>query len=257
MKPSDFFITSRQLFGLLIPGTVWVSALVLILVKTDVLRLMNYVGEANLAGCLGFLLVAFILGTILQYPSFALTAYCAAKWGRFRNWIGSDPNYPDTQAHRKKVRDVIWAKYGNLQKWEALWGVQPPQVLADEQKSQHEVFALCKRSILSRAPAMARRLLDHEDEINLLGMLPLPTTLFAVALLLHVQEVGSLGLRGPHWLWYLGLFLAWGVLIVYLVRRFYYERAEEYRSAYIIFLLIERGLVKDAGGERPASETNE
>ncbi|MDQ3773836.1 MAG: hypothetical protein M3461_05475 [Pseudomonadota bacterium] len=70
MKPADFFIGSREFFGSLIPGLLWLLAMALLLVNASIHNLLEFAADANWIEALSFIGLSLLIGTLLQHISF-------------------------------------------------------------------------------------------------------------------------------------------------------------------------------------------
>jgi hypothetical protein len=311
MKPTDFFVGSRQFFGFLIPGVVWLGSILLILVNTPLRELLTYAAAANWIGALSFLALAFVIGILTQDRSFGfsrsvsrrLTEYerrndkqrhslrirgkithadeadqnaaavsaeslpadgigetyrlgtnqkqneikhgarsRGSKPNCMRRWLLSERLAPRRYraALSREVADLLRRRFTGVR--------VPPRLYFDpadrHYQGERQIFTICKRSMLSRSPELGRLLREKEDEINLVGMLPLPLAFLVVGLLMHVSDIRKLPVRGGPACWAIGLIIFGAAVIIHLLFRFHRLRKEEFRMCLESFLLVESGLAE-------------
>jgi hypothetical protein len=276
MKPSDFFIGSREFFGALIPGLIWLAAIVLIVVDASIHRLLIHAANANWIGVLSFTGLALLIGTLFQYRSFNISRQIHRF---FREAEQPNSNYPRTSrflnsrfvkryfgeplapmAYRaallkqaeEKIRERIQNVYPNLEG-------QHFDLKDQLYQGERQVFTACKRSVLARSPELGRALKEKEAEINLIGTLPLPLFFFTIGLLLHRNDISQLPLKfkGQLWLWSIGISVAAVIAIAHLLLRFHALRKEEVRVCVESFFLVEYGLAENRTSIQPAASGEE
>ena len=270
MKPSDFFIGSREFFGALIPGLIWLAAAVLIFINESIHKMLIYASSTNWIGALSFAGLALLVGTLLQSLSFNFSRMVHRflreaeqpnskypKINRFlsnrfiKRYVG-EPFAPMSyrsallKQAEKKIRGDVKSTYPNL-KGEHF---DPTDQLY---QGERQVFTACKRSVLTRSPELGRLLKEKEVEVNLIGTLPLPLFFFALGLLLHSTDISELPLRVNHlsWLWSLGIVAVALVAVTHLLLRFHALRKEEVRMCLETFFLIEYGMAESRKPDEP------
>lgn len=263
MKPSDFFIGSREFFGALIPGLIWLAAFVLIFIDKSIYGVLIYASSTNWVGALSFAGLALLLGTLLQSRAFSF----ARRVHRFLREVEQpDSKYPRisrflgnrflerylledsaSMCHRRGLIEQAQSRIRGHMKgaYQSLNGEKMD--LADQlYQGERQIFTACKRSVLARSPELGRLLKEKEAEVNLIGTLPLPLLFLTLGLLLHSRDISELPLRFNHlsllWDFAIGVFAV--VAITYLLLRFHASRKEEVRMCLESFLLIECALAE-------------
>lgn len=85
MKPSDFFLSARQAFGVLLPGTIYVLS-VLVVVHWD--KGLLGLTSANLTEVAVFLAASYVVGSALEEPTYTFAVRFSAWANRAR--VSSD-----------------------------------------------------------------------------------------------------------------------------------------------------------------------
>jgi hypothetical protein len=264
MKPSDFFIGSREFFGALIPGLIWLAAAVLIFINVSIHKMLVYASNTNWIGALSFAGLALLVGTLLQSRSFSFSRMVHkflreaeqpnSKYPRIKRFLSNhsvkryfgEPFAPMSyrsalfEQAEKKIRGNIKSVYPNL-KGEHF---DPTDQLY---QGERQIFTACKRSVLARSPELGHLLKEKEVEVNLIGTLPLPLFFFALGLLLHSRDISELPLRVNHlsWLWSFGIVAVALVAVIHLLLRFHALRKEEVRMCLESFFLIGYGMAEN------------
>lgn len=290
MKPADFFIGSREFFGSLIPGLLWLIAIVLLLVNASIQNLLEFAVDANWIEPLSFIGLSLLIGTLLRHISFNFSRRVHKflreaeqphsrypKISRFLNsrivkrFIGESlAPMPYRTALLTKAERMINERlqdaYPNLKSSPS----DPPDQLQDAYprlegvhfdpadrlyQGERQVFTACKRSVLARSQELGRALKEKEAEINLIGTLPLPVALLALGLLSHAGDISELMLRmkGQPCLWVTGIIVVAVTAFVHLLLRFHALRKEETRVCLETFFLLEYGLAESRKGDQPAA----
>jgi hypothetical protein len=306
MKPSDFFLGSRQFFGFLIPGVLWVTSIVLLLSKTRISDLLEFLADIKLAEALSFLASALVVGMLTQDRSFGFARWVSRKITNYEKKLqkqlhsrgigGSTLRAVDPAlSSDTKIGRIIWlriqqlfARIGRrLGRWRivitgehlapvryrAALGRQaaqmirerfvgarvPPRLYFDSEdkhyQGERQIFTICKRSVLARSLELGRILKEKEDEVNLVGMLPLPLIFLSTTLFLRAHHISNLPVVGNTLQWRWGLAITSPLLIVYLLIRFHHLRKEEFRVCLESFLLVESGLAKDSKAGDPTAKS--
>lgn len=166
MKLADFFVGSRQLFGFLAPGVLWLVTLYLPFSSRFAGEVL---AEADALDVLVFLAVALVVGTAVETISFkvAVRISAALRGERVSRERGDSDYFPLSVSPdlRRLCREI------------ALRQAPAPEYvdgMTDRELSQH-----CKYTVLERSHRFRDRLVEYEAEINLLAMLSLPLVLFA------------------------------------------------------------------------------
>lgn len=196
MKPADFFIGSREFFGSLIPGLLWLIAIVFLLVNASMQKLLELAADANWIGVLLFIGLSLLIGTLLQRISFNFARRVHKflreaeqpnsrypKISRFLNsrivkrFIGESlapmPYRTAllTRAERM-INERLQEAYPNLKRnlsdpadqlqdaYPSLEGVHfdPADRLY---QGERQVFTACKRSVLARSQELGRALKEQ------------------------------------------------------------------------------------------------
>lgn len=256
MKPSDFFVDSRRFFGALIPGILWVTAIVLITVETHILPLLDYASKANLIGVLSYVGISFAIGSLLQSFSFWLS-----------ETIVSLPIFKPAQMnYREKlleqVGEIIKERTKPAKVHMEGKGVHDFPDLAgedftdDDAPKRHygewQVFNACKRTVTARSAELATELKEKEAEINLIGTLLPPLLLLILGLWFRLTEISELPVRWLYYPWLFGSICIFLLAIWRLPRRFHILREEEYRICLETFLLIDSGLTESRACNLPS-----
>jgi hypothetical protein len=237
MKPSDFYLSSRQLFGFLVPGLAWVLDAVVFLDRDACHSPLIYAALNPGAVPVLFLLAAGVVtGMLFQWISFWISEQIELRLRRERR--GSRPQ----QRLAEMETRILRALQTRRDQMGPLW-----DLVMDTRDGNWARFVVCKNSVISRAPELSRRLLDLENEINLVGMLALPIVVLAVALWWHPFCFGTAVDK-----FVLPEFL--GAFSVYLFWIFYQLRLVERKDCYEAFLLLEGKLAENASSESDKSE---
>jgi hypothetical protein len=250
MKPTDFYLSSRHIFGTLVPGMVWLVFFGTLFSKHEKLSvdtMIPFISFSKDNGHLsdsvvlplllaGLVLSSFVIGLLMTSVAFTFTNLCVNSCPRF---VGrSSPSQrrqidPDLSALRSAVNDLFSTKY---------YGPLYSYLL--KIKAGDRLFSSCKQSAMFRAPELMRRLMEKEDEINLYATLPLPVIACGVAYFIsnpHITAV-SIGFGAV----YLGCAL-------YFMWLFSHSRVDEEKDCYQIFLLLETDLTKPVSQKQPDS----
>lgn len=171
MKLADFFIGSRQLFGFLAPGLVWLLVIYVAIGRSTVLEALS---KAEALEILAFLGLALVVGTAVETISFRIAVRASASLRGDRvSREADDSDYFPLSLPRDLISHCRELAVRRSNVPEAIRG------MSDRQLSQY-----CKYSVIERTEELRSRLIEYESEINLLAMLPLPLVLFSVSNLL-------------------------------------------------------------------------
>jgi hypothetical protein len=178
MRLADFFVGSRQLFGFLIPGTIWLFCLLIPVADKDLSVILH---QSHAIDIFLFLAAALIIGTAMESLSFYLAVRTSAAL--FRERLSREKH--DTDYFPMSVPKPLIATARNVaQRHEPVSGY----ILS---LSNREFSQYCKQTVLEHSKRHRRRLEEYEAEVNLLAMLPLPLIVFAA-----VTAIWGLG--GPN-----------------------------------------------------------
>lgn len=222
---SDFYVGSRQLFGFVVPGLVWLSSIILVVTRADPISLMLDVSLLEVAL---FLAASLLVGTAIETVSFKVGVNLSAWLHRAR--VSNDPHQTDYLPSDvnpqlvQRVRRVIQDRYGD----DAY-----VSELDDRQLSQ-----FCRRFVLEKSNQLRRRVTEYEAEINLLAMLVLPLLVFVLAWTWNSWvALDNLDVLQRLTRWVAGV-LAIFALEILLLARLHPLRREEAEAWYEMFLLI-------------------
>ncbi len=179
MKLGDFFVGSRQLFGFLAPGVIWLFALYIPITSRP---LGDVIRDAAPAEAFLFLALALLVGTAVESVSFGVAVRLSAA---VRRGKVSREKHDFDYLPLSLPSDLIRRCRAVAARTEASPGYIDS--LTDREFSQY-----CKYSVIDRSPKHGSRLLEYEAEINLLAMLVMPLALLAVS-----TAVWGLGGPGP------------------------------------------------------------
>ncbi len=168
MKLSDFFLGSRQLFGFLAPGSIWLASLFLLVFNIEPISLFE-----DLSGwkILFFFAASLVVGTAIETLSFNISVRLSA-WihGQNVSREEGDLDYFPSDVDKTLMghaRDVIAKDYQDLTYTEGL--------------NDREFSQLCRRHVLNHSSTGKERIIEYESEVNLLSMLFLPLLIFSAA----------------------------------------------------------------------------
>lgn len=167
MNPSDWSLRARQIFGILVPGVVWVfCGLMLLHVPDPPIRLVTSV-EPSWVEAAVFLSVSYVVGFALRKTSWSFSVRASRRAaavlpGLFRDSV-MEKRADDLLA---RVTEAIEHRYSHNQDFE------PPPA--------ERVFGFCKRILRGSSPELYGHLDAYEDDINLLNLLPLPLFMFSL-----------------------------------------------------------------------------
>jgi hypothetical protein len=154
VKPSDFFVHSRQFFGFLIPGAMWVSAAFLVHDR----RPDEWVGDGlSVVRAISFLGLSYVVGIIMQTVLF---------------WIKE-------QLFTPQVQDVLADVHKEFIRSE----MKKVGIIKNDQIKDTQLPVLCKLYVLEHSGTMGGVSKEHEDDINILIGSPIALIALLVALL--------------------------------------------------------------------------
>ena len=171
MKAGDFFISLRQLFGVIIPGAIWACVFCLIVLNENPL---TYNRNPN-----GFEVAIVIFGFyLIGYSARHLAFTVGGMSGDLCNWIeGLVPEWMRKWAMRSR----------SLNADERI--IRRARVILDNLKSENitydpaDVPVLCKFYVLGESE-LSRKVEELEAEINLFATMVLPLMMLVVALIM-------------------------------------------------------------------------
>ena len=158
---SDFFLRGRQFFGFLIPGIIWAAAGALLFFRTVAFPFRDNPKWPNTAL---FLMLSYLIGFALNRLSFSFVRGLSLKLQDKAATVRIRRRLMDLRA---RVRKQLRANYIG----------QPGFVLPPKNR----LAAFCKRFIREKTAVLGKDLDSYEEEINFVGMLPLPMLVLVVA----------------------------------------------------------------------------
>jgi hypothetical protein len=204
MKLSDFLIRGRHLFGFLIPGLMWIASF-FYLTDRD---LITFVEGGNSWIRIGVLLgISYILGFILQTLIFPVIADSLKKL-----FVEKSKKYDKMDA---QLVEILKAKLPANQ----------TELLIEKNRLPN----FCKYYILEFADELKRKVMEKENDINLMvaTMIPAPLLVFSI--------IKSNLSGGYIWLT-VGVIIVFWVGLVFRLRHYLEGEKEEWRE---IFLLLQ------------------
>jgi hypothetical protein len=219
----------RQFFGFLLPGLVWLAAAAAFVIPhAPLAEIASHVARATIVASAVVSAIAFLLGVATQGVSYAAAKLVADVLDRISK---RQDGYEQElfQAAANRLADVA-KKEGFLADGE--------RKKLPEYRQWREVFLRAKWFVLIRAPVLGRRLLEVETEINIVGMVLLPTVVLGAVLLYRTHQgvVPVDGVFEPGQ-WTGGLFAALIVALLSLGSAFREARRQEARIVLQTFLL--------------------
>ncbi|SRR6266567_1217268 len=154
MRPTDFFVRGRQLFGFIIPGAVWLSALVVALGHNPLAVLEQ--GQVLVRAVL-FTGVSYVVGFAIQTVVFQA----------MHRWLKRCPPAELVKQVQTELTRQVNAIGGG-------WSIDPAHL---------PVF--CKLYVLEHSPELQTVLREHEDDINLIVAIPPAICALGLATLYH------------------------------------------------------------------------
>ncbi len=191
MNPFRQFLGIRHFFGALVPGCVWIAAVVILLAgKGSLVSAARGISASDLTILLG---IGFLAGFVLQSFSFRVGTALASspvlkkkpfnvlRWGHGNTEYYS--NYATTvrqkaEAALKEESQVAFQIPEEVKKGIGKTG----DGKGKKQNDPDLTFLFCKRTIVERSARLADELEGIEADINLLATLPLPLAFFTLAL---------------------------------------------------------------------------
>lgn len=184
MKASDFFIGTRQLFGFLLPGALWIAAWMLIQNMTPVTYLT---GEPWIPNLLLFIGLSYVIGFVVQTWIFALIM-------EYQEWRHRSKSRSQSAANSKAPPPVPKEAQENAQ----LAATGETEVeryrrrLVDAVEKdlstrpagsleREKLPRFCKNFVLENSTNLRDQILELEGEINLMVGVALPLVFLSVA----------------------------------------------------------------------------
>jgi hypothetical protein len=226
MTPRDFFISSRQLFGYVVPGVVWLCVGAMVFLEASVRQLISMASDSTVVGAAWFIGLAAMAGTFARAGSY--TVLRALTRSEFVARTNEHHAYLRTEAVRR------------LKEAGLLPPTHPAPLLGYDQA--RELFTVCKELVVKHSPELVPTLVEKEAEINLVAMLSTPFLGFSIAAAWRAFELHEAGFRWATtdvqiWIiWRLGLVLAGVLFVVYSRRRFLKARIDEEKTCLRLFL---------------------
>ena len=239
VKPGDFYVRSRQFFGFLLPGTLWLAAAGLALSTQTIAGLLTAFANMSAIGAVLFLAFAFAIGLVTQ-RTFDLT-YAISRFITKR--VPSLARRDKTDALSDRgfyiARETIRAmgREPTDDGKRALQSIAEAEIAAGLWAERRAHFLICKSFLIARQSALVARMMEAEDEISLVGMLPMPFAACMVGLWLRAPELAAMGLRGSLWGWRIGLPAALIAGEYMLFRLFRHLRRHETRDGFRSFVV--------------------
>ncbi len=168
MRMADFFLGSRQFFGLLAPGLLWLAIAVLVLSPRSLEEFVSSLGVGEAAILVA---ISFVLGTALETLSFRTAVFVSARLSR----AAVSRELHDTDLLPLDVPQTLFSQARSR----AMTEYPNASYLASI--SDREFAQFCKQFLLEKTRYLAKRVSEYEAEINLLAMFPVPLVLFAIA----------------------------------------------------------------------------
>jgi hypothetical protein len=252
MTPGDFYVRSRQFFGFLLPGALWLAAATLVFSEASVQTLAANLQQLSAVATALTLALAFAVGLVTQ-RTFDLT-YKVSRLIVMRVPALARQDLSDATSDRgffiarEMVRTLGAAPADGAGR--PLTSIVDAEVAAGLWGERRALFLACKGVLIERESALLPRLLAAEDEIALVGMLPAPFAAFMVALWLRAAELPSLALRGSPLAWRLLLPMLLVVGELLLFRLFRHLRREETREGFRSFVVQQTVLAETRAPER-------
>lgn len=233
MKLSDFLIRGRHLFGFLVPGIMWVASFFYLSDKS----LFDFVESGNTwIKVIVLLGLSYILGFILQTITFPLIAD-TIKWlsrkinnsklnlskhsrgdeipsagRRFLNWLLVEKDHDELD---KQLEEILKAEL--------------PVKVKKLAFQSDDIPGFCKYYILEFSDEMRRKVMEKENDINLMvaSMIPVPLLFFSI------MKDSLIGWR--IWLAIISVLIFW-IVLAFRLKHYVNGEKEEWRK---IFLLLQ------------------
>jgi len=223
MKPSDFFLSRRQILGFLVPGVLWLTT-GLWLFGLDPVCLLAAL-EAKTRILVVFITASYIIGYALQSATFAIR-------DTSKRWATANPSRAEAQAMqnlKKAVRQAVLSK---------------PQLA---ELNEHQLAQFCKWYAAKDSPYFQSVFTDLEDiEVNFTIGMSFPLMFLAAvgAVRTFVFPPGS---GAPYKHWYGITLLLLFLMGCYMHWRSSYVRQAEEEAWYRAFLLAWSEAEKSSG----------
>jgi hypothetical protein len=163
MNPSQWLLRGRQIFGFLVPGAVWVlSGVLLMNFPSNPVELISEM-RPSWVEATAFFGFSYVAGFAMRDLSLWFAEWTSKPFA----WLIDETLIRRTADLEKRVLQIVDHRYGTIAEY-----VKP---------SSDRVLGFCKRILRGSAPELYRHLDIYEEEINLLGLVPLPLVVFCVA----------------------------------------------------------------------------
>ncbi len=212
MKPSDFFLSRRQILGFLVPGVLWLAT-GLWFFGLDPVCLLGALG-AKTRILVVFITASYIIGYVLQSATFAIR-------DTSKRWATANPSRAEPQAMQSLKKAVGQAVQSNPQ----LAGLK-----------EHQLAQFCKRYAAKDSPYFQSVFTDFEDEVNFTIGMSFPL-MFAAAVGAVRTFIFPAGSGAPNKRWYGITLLLMFLIGCYMYWRSSYARQAEEEAWYRAFLL--------------------
>jgi hypothetical protein len=247
VKPADFYLGSRQIFGFILPGLVWMASLAMVLLPWRTIEsLLTQIWKFG--GVIWFIVLtgALILGMVTQ-KLFALAFWTA------HGLSGLNESLPDAKLFQT-AHDRLRARYRSA---EITFSRRVGQDAAADWDSRREIFIACKRILIARKSTLADYLFQLEAEVNVVGMLPAPLVAFFLCLIVRADEIKQMGyaLSDSAIRWVLLVVLV--ALEAFALGGFYKWHASEERDCLAAFLVQEAVDDRDAPKSEAPGHTSD
>lgn len=227
MTPQDLFISSRQLFGYVVPGVVWLCAFAMLFLTLPLHTLVTFAGDASIIEAIWFSGIATLVGIILGRSSFQFNRQ-TTKQAFIR--IAATENREERVAAQASLQ-----KLGRLPS-----GLPQTPELSYEQA--RALFIACKLIIQKEAAGLFPVLIEKEAEINLIAMLSPAVLVFAVVVACRAGELHQLGFRWSQASWQVWVIWRFGLVglatwfAVVSRKHFLWSRIDEEKTTLRIYL---------------------
>ena len=167
MNPSDWLIRGRQLFAFLVPGAVWTfSGLMLLSIPLAPADLMMAIRPSWVEAAV-FIGLSYVVGVALQKISLWFAEGVTRRASvRFPRLFADRAMKRRANQLQNRVRAVVMGRYKDCSGFE----------LGDRTR----LFGFTKRILRASSPSLYAHLDVYEEEINLIGLLPLPLVIFPI-----------------------------------------------------------------------------
>lgn len=181
MTLSSFFVGSRQFFGFLTPGFIWIMSILVLVTQTNP---FTYIVNLTFLALVVLLAMSFVVGTAVETISFYVAVSLSATLYKSKVYISST----DTDYTPLTIDALLLSQVSKIIKMD----YNDPPLLAwlyvdsNGPITKRRVAQFCRRYILETSKCMGRRVVEYEDEINLISMLVLPLLVSSCCWIVHV-----------------------------------------------------------------------